>query len=300
MLRNPAQYFIRKDVQQILIKLTGCDLNKMFKPAFNPTQKQSQIELLTDEQLNQENERTLKKASRLLQMPPFLNARTKSEAILSHDEQLDPLNFNDTNYVFTDISLNVPNKKRMVAVREPNGILRKADYDEREKMLQIYFPKNGKPNHTPKMFEQINLENCLKDKKYLIVLNKACLRYEPNDPEFIRITHRVYEYINEQKDYEILTSTRFFGPMLFYLAWFKKINNFVAFLLNSSRVDDCAEAIVLYRIVNDTKPSRVFSSNLEFVGEFIKNELKDNESSLLAFERLRTSMKANNKAAASN
>ena len=51
--RNPAKFFIRKDVQEILIKLTGCDINKIFAPSFNPGQKQSQIELLTDEQLNQ-------------------------------------------------------------------------------------------------------------------------------------------------------------------------------------------------------------------------------------------------------
>ena len=110
LARNPAKYFIRKDVQQILIKLTGCDINKLFAPSFNPKQKQSQIELLTDEQLNQENEKTLRKASRLLQMPPFLPSRPKTETLLAHDEQLNPLNINGTNYVFTDISLNVPDK----------------------------------------------------------------------------------------------------------------------------------------------------------------------------------------------
>ena len=46
----------------------------------------------------------------------------------------------------------------MVIVREPNGILRKANDDEHEKMLQVYFPKEGKPNYVPKMFEQTNLE----------------------------------------------------------------------------------------------------------------------------------------------
>ncbi len=108
--RNPAKYFIRKDVQQILIKLTGCDLSKLFAPSFNPTQKQSQIELLTDEQLKKEDEKTLKKAVRLLQMPPFLPSKPEVESLLAHDQQLNPLNLTGTNYVFTDISLNVPDK----------------------------------------------------------------------------------------------------------------------------------------------------------------------------------------------
>ncbi len=110
LARNPAKYFIRKDVQQILISLTGCDINKIFAPGFNPAKKQSQIELLTDEQLKQANEKTLIKARRLLQMPPFLPSRPKVEKILANDEQLNPLNLTSTNYVFTDISLNVPDK----------------------------------------------------------------------------------------------------------------------------------------------------------------------------------------------
>jgi hypothetical protein len=46
----------------------------------------------------------------------------------------------------------------MVVIREYNGILRKADHPEREKILQVYFPKKGKSNYVPKIFEPENLE----------------------------------------------------------------------------------------------------------------------------------------------
>lgn len=46
----------------------------------------------------------------------------------------------------------------MVVVRESNGLLRKADYDEREKMLQVYFPRLKKTMHTPQLFKSLNLE----------------------------------------------------------------------------------------------------------------------------------------------
>ena len=49
-------------------------------------------------------------------------------------------------------------KKRMVAVREHTGILRYPYHHEREKMLQVYFPKSGKPNYIPFMFDQTQLE----------------------------------------------------------------------------------------------------------------------------------------------
>jgi small subunit ribosomal protein S22 len=87
-------------------------------------------------------------------------------------------------------------------------------------------------------------------KNYMILLNKACLRFEPDDPEFIRITHRCYQFINEAGDHDTLHSTRFFGPMTFYLAWYKKIDNLLAYMLNKSRLEDCADAIRLYSLIH--------------------------------------------------
>ena len=133
--RNPAKYFVRNDVQNILIKLAGFDLSKIFQPRFNINQQKSSISLLTHEQLERvrhsivkslnladkeltffffffdqkENRKAEYKAFKLMQMPPFLNA-TKTDAVLSSDEKLNPLNLTNTNYIFTDISLNISDK----------------------------------------------------------------------------------------------------------------------------------------------------------------------------------------------
>lgn len=108
--RNPAKYFIKRDVQDLLIKLTGCDLKRIFRPGFNPKQLNSNMELLTDAQLEEEKRKTLDKARNYLQMPPFLPARNTSTQILSTDERLNPLNLTKSDYFFTDISLNKPDK----------------------------------------------------------------------------------------------------------------------------------------------------------------------------------------------
>lgn len=76
------------------------------------------------------------------------------------------------------------------------------------------------------------------------------MRFEPDDPEFIRITHRCYEFINEAGDHDVLHSTRFFGPLVFYLAWYKKYDNLVAYMLSKSRLEDCVDAIKLYSLVH--------------------------------------------------
>ena len=43
-------------------------------------------------------------------MPPFLEPRDKGGKTIVDDKGLYPLNLKKTNYVFIDISLNIPNK----------------------------------------------------------------------------------------------------------------------------------------------------------------------------------------------
>jgi small subunit ribosomal protein S22 len=88
------------------------------------------------------------------------------------------------------------------------------------------------------------------------VLKKACNIYEPNDPEFTRITHRVYEVVNEAKDYDYLYSTRFFGTMVFYLTWYKKLDNLIGAMIHNANLDDCVDCIRLFLILHaDTAKS---------------------------------------------
>jgi len=50
-------------------------------------------------------------------------------------------------------------------VREPNGILRKANEDERHAVNQIYFPQSGRELKHPAMFDDNNLKVLVR--KYL-------------------------------------------------------------------------------------------------------------------------------------
>ena len=51
MANNPAKIFIRNDVLKILRRVTGFDLNKIFKSEFNVKLRNSEIKLLTSKQL---------------------------------------------------------------------------------------------------------------------------------------------------------------------------------------------------------------------------------------------------------
>ena len=49
-------------------------------------------------------------------------------------------------------------QNRAVVVRESDGILRHADHKERDRILQVYFPRVDKMYLLPKLFEETMLE----------------------------------------------------------------------------------------------------------------------------------------------
>lgn len=62
----------------------------------------------------------MRKAKQLLQMPPFLKPRSRIQEILSKDERLNPLNLKKTDYMFIDISMNVPHQVRIKKKKDKN------------------------------------------------------------------------------------------------------------------------------------------------------------------------------------
>lgn len=48
-------------------------------------------------------------------------------------------------------------QERFIVVREPNGVLRKATWEERDRMIQIFFPKEGRRVIPPALFKDENL-----------------------------------------------------------------------------------------------------------------------------------------------
>ena len=49
----------------------------------------------------------------------------------------------------------------MVVIREPTGVLRTANSEERDRILQVYFPQPGRMYQVPELFGAETLEVCL-------------------------------------------------------------------------------------------------------------------------------------------
>lgn len=156
-------------------------------------------------------------------------------------------------------------------MREPNGVLRKAFPDERHRMCQLYFPRDGRSYKTPKMFEpenlnvsnlcfvcyrslhvwrffllktselrikciKIYLQRLLQQGEYEYILDRACCQFEPDYKEFHEVTFNTYRKINEEKAFNKLRSTRYFGPMAFYLCLTKNIDALLEENLQTERL----------------------------------------------------------------
>jgi small subunit ribosomal protein S22 len=95
-------------------------------------------------------------------------------------------------------------------VREPNGILRQANWHERDKMNQIYFPVKGRKLHMPPLFLSENLQvdkfwicshylhidnNCLFTTKVVFaegrheyILDLINVQCDPDSEDYIRVS----------------------------------------------------------------------------------------------------------------
>jgi len=243
--------FYDTEVQSILKSLTGRNHDKVFRVrrVGRPVTERSVFQFLTDQELKELQQEADQKAENKLQMPPVMNEREETGMVLEEDPLLVGLDI--SKIVFTDITYGVSDRERLVVVRETDGSLRTADWDERDRMNQIYYPREGRKHYLLPMFEPENLTELLKDEtKYEYILDRNCIQFEPDHPLYIRTAETVYNHINEKKNFNVLHSTRHYGPMVFYLCWCKQIDDFIVHKILNQNLAGAAEAVKLFAAIH--------------------------------------------------
>lgn len=102
--------------------------------------------------------------------------------------------------------------------------------------------------------------------EYEFVLDRACLQFDPNDPEYHRVTESVYSRVNEEKHFHHLRSTRHFGPLAFHLAW---TNNMTNLLIENIKTERLEDAVLLIKLYNKIYPDAL-SAKLQHDGDHLK------------------------------
>ncbi|XP_002716598.2 small ribosomal subunit protein mS22 isoform X1 [Oryctolagus cuniculus] len=244
-LKKPT--FMDEEVQSILIKMTGLNLEKTFKPAVQEL-KPPTYKLMTQAQLEEATRKAVEAAKIRLKMPPVLEERVPINDVLAEDKILEGTE--TAKYVFTDISYSIPHRERFIVVREPSGRLRKASWEERDRMIQVYFPKEGRRVLPPIIFKEENLKTMYGQDRHVDVLNLCVAQFEPDSTEYIKVHHQTYEDIDKHGKYDLLRSTRHFGGMAWYFVNKKKIDGLLIDQIQRDLIDDAASLVQLYHMVH--------------------------------------------------
>lgn len=304
-----ASLFFDPGVQSRLTRLTGMDYSKVFRVAkLGKKIGAPTYAFLTQRELEEEQAKALARAKVKLQMPPVMDPRTEEMDVLEVDPAIQ--GFDGAQLVFTDITFGVHDRDRFIVVRHPDGTLRHASPDQRDRLNQIYFPKEGRKVETPGMFHEENLDLLLKQKRYLRILDRNCAQFEPDHPDYIRVAETVYDRVDGSGDWSDLWSTRHYGPMVFHLVWQRRVDDLLSHYLQSVNKTDKWESVgdvltLFVRFHTNSKLREHFSSDVELNREetekllrhFITLESKKSHKLKGALEALLEADEANRKIA---
>lgn len=223
-------------------------------------------------------------AKRNLQMPPVLKVMDDNCKVISKDPAMK--GFSKHTYVFTDVTYGLENNLRLIVMRTPDGDLQEAPFEIRKRAWNIYFPMQDRSFHEPVMFEPDNLKRLLSEEEYEFILDRACAQYEPYEQKFHDITSKVYLHINENLHFESLRSTRHFGPMAFFYAWHKMIDNLLLDMIRNDYLKNGVQLICLMYKLNDIKEPVEILQKLR-IDEELEEQIQATIKNLLSHEELK-------------
>ncbi|XP_068601672.1 small ribosomal subunit protein mS22 [Brachionichthys hirsutus] len=260
---NAKPKFTDAAVQDILKRITGLDLQKVFRPIIQE-QKIPQYKLMTDEQLQQATAFAKEQARKRLQMPPVLPERKPITDVLCEDKFLDGM---DTGkYVFTDINFDVPHRERFIVVRENDGTLRKATWEERDRLIQVYFPREGRKITAPSIFKEENLKIAFSKDRHEDLLDLCQVQFEPDTSEYIRLHATTYEDLDRRGKHELLRATRHFGGMVWYLVNARRVDGLIVDMLKRELLQDAVSLVSLFHMVHPQSESAQEASRQQAAG----------------------------------
>uniref|UniRef100_A0A9J2Q7Z9 28S ribosomal protein S22, mitochondrial n=1 Tax=Ascaris lumbricoides TaxID=6252 RepID=A0A9J2Q7Z9_ASCLU len=267
--------FTNADVQRLLGELTGLDLEgKIFAPRRTERQERSHYALMTDHMYAETLERMKDEGRHFLQFVPVKEPRADTFTVLANDKEI--AGFDESKFVFTDVTFDATDQDRTVVVREPDGVLRTATPEEHDRMNRVYYEQPNRPVFEPPLFTYPHLQNALDRNEHEFVLDWACYFYEPDDPAFVKLCRTVFDRTVAEKKFSLLHSTRHFGAFVFYLV----LNGNIPPLLNhfgaQGSITDAAKLIRLQKVVHRNWRMAIASEDddRKIVQDYIKQNLR--------------------------
>lgn len=240
--------FTNHEVQKLLQDLTGVDLERIFAERVFDKQERSHFALMTEKMYQNSLEKMKEEGRHFLQFVPVKEPRPNTFEILSKDPEI--AGYDNSKFIFVDITFDSTNQNRTVVVRETDGTLRTATPEERDRMNRIYFAQPERPVNEPALFKDPFLKEALDRNDHEYVLDYACYFFEPDDPAFVKFYREVFDRTVAQEKFKFLYSTRHFGPLVFYLVINDNMNPLLDYIASTGSLSNVAKVIRLYKIVH--------------------------------------------------
>jgi len=293
-----AKVFFNPQVQETLKWLTGLNYEKVFRVSKRGQKPDPPTyAFMTEKELKKAREDIKQKALNLLQMPPVMSERREDIKKLEYDPAL--VGFDSARYVFTDITFGIHDRDRIIVVRETDGTLRSATWDERDRMNQTYFPTENRTFKPSRIFELENLKESLGPETYLYVLDKNCVQFEPDHPTYIETAQYVYDFIETMGHYEYLHSTRHYGPMIFHFILEKRADNLLIYYLKKLQLEEASKIVQLYKVIHpDSKIIEISdlsteNNQIKLIRSYMRTESKKDTMIRATLESLIETLKRN-------
>lgn len=244
---DPSHQFLQKENRELLHSLTNMRVRNVFQVRPKPFER-PKYAYYSAEYMKKKLKSALLSTKSLLLMPPVMQIEEDDSKLLAQNPEMQ--GYNDSTYLFIDSTIGLKDRDRLICVRTPEGDLRMADQLTRRRMIQTYFPSKGRHLIVPRMFTGEHLQRVLNEGKYEFLLNRAIIQFEPYERDYHRVTSITYQHINKTGEFEILRSTRHFGPLAFFLAWHKLIDNLVIDCIRRDYLRNAVEIICLMYNLN--------------------------------------------------
>merc|ERR1712178_215483 len=220
----------------MLYRASGFDIECILPRKIVQRKKNLSLRLMTTKQILDKQDRVYQKAKQAFVCPPDMYPRAEINQLLSKDPIINGHETHDI--LFVDISQAAIGKdefsvddeelhrERWITVREPNGELRLARWDERDIGLGVFymdqreeFDINRKIRPTPPslMWNDRSFEDGLKHGHHRQLLERALVQFDIDSKEWLLLRNRVFLDLIKSRKISEISSTRFYPLFIHWL-----------------------------------------------------------------------------------
>jgi len=176
------------------------------------------------------------------EMPPICVARPDIKTEISHKSKMfEKLDGSD--FVLTDVSPARPHENRPMLLREKvTGKLKYADWDRRDRLLQLYYPTKFRSQELPHYidvsrddFDEI-VDNFIANhgwKGSMQIMEAAVSYFDLNDSRYVKLRNKLNLKLIQNGEFDHFYATRHGGQFIFYILENGHVEKYLEFLISN-------------------------------------------------------------------